>query len=162
MNLLSHTVTKVRPWDPLFIAMACHPGQKPEGYALSQDERTLFVTNRWSKTLSAIDTETMQVRLTVPSREDATRLYLHADGKRILVTNYGERSISVVSVDKLQEIAHVPTGARAIALSYHPSKPLAYVSLDDDRVGIFNLQSYAFDGFIATQREPDVSKVITL
>ena len=162
MNLLSHTVTKVRPWDPLFIAMACHPGQKPEGYALSQDERTLFVTNRWSKTLSAIDTETMQVRLTVPSREDATRLYLHADGKRVLVTNYGERSISVVSVDKLQEIAHVPTGARAIALSYHPSKPLAYVSLDDDRVGIFNLQSYAFDGFIATQREPDVSKVITL
>lgn len=162
MNLLSHTVTKVRPWDPLFIPMACHPGQKPEGYALSQDERTLFVTNRWSKTLSAIDTETMQVQLTAHSREDATRLYLHADGKRILVTNYGERSISVVSVDTLQEIAHVPTGARAIALSYHPSKPLAYVSLDDDRVGIFNLQSYAFDGFIATQREPDVSKVITL
>lgn len=162
MNLLSHTVAKVKPWDPLFQPLLCSPGEKPEGYALSQDEKTLYVTNRWSKTLAAIDTETMQVRMTQPSREDATRLYLHADGKRILVTNYGERSISVVSVDTLEEIAHVPTGARAIALSYHPSKPLAYVSLDDDRVGIFNLLNYAFDGYIATQREPDVSKVITL
>lgn len=162
MNLLSHTVAKVKPWNPLFHPELCSPGEKPEGYALSKDEKTLYVTNRWSKTLAAIDTETMQVRLTKSSREDATRLYLHADGKRILVTNYGERSISVVSVDTLEEIAHVPTGARAIALSYHPSKPLAYVSLDDDRVGIFNLQTYAFDGYIATQREPDVSKVVTL
>ena len=58
MNLLSHTVTQVRPWDPLFAPVACHPGQKPEGYCLSDDERTLFVSNRWSNTLCAIDTET--------------------------------------------------------------------------------------------------------
>jgi YVTN family beta-propeller protein len=162
MNLLSHTVAKVRPWDPLAPPVLCSPGEKPEGYALSADERTLYVSNRWSKTLAAIDTETMQVKARVASRDDPTRLYLHADGKRMLVTNYGERSLSVLDTQNLQEVAHVPTGARAIALSYHPTRPVAYVSLDDDRVGLFNLDSYTFDGHIATQREPDVSKVVLL
>jgi YVTN family beta-propeller protein len=160
MNLLSHTVAKVRPWDPLFTPVLCSPGEKPEGYALSADERTLYVTNRWSQTLAAIDTETMQVKARVPSRDDPTRLYLHADGQRMLVTNYGERSLSIVDPATLKELAHVPTGARAIALSLHPTRPLAYVSLDDDRVGIFNLDTCAFEAHIATQKEPDVSKVV--
>lgn len=161
MNLLSHTVTKVKPWDPLFVPVACHPGQKPEGYALSADERTLYVTNRWSNTLAAIDTATMQVRHEAPSRDDATRLYLYRDG-RLLVTNYGERSISIVDAATLRELAHEPTGARAIALSFHPRLALAYVSLDDDRVGEFDLDQARFTRYIRTQREPDVSKVVLL
>jgi YVTN family beta-propeller protein len=160
MNLLSHTVAKVRPWDPLCVPVLCSPGEKPEGYALSADERTLYVTNRWSQTLAAIDTETMQVKARAPSRDDPTRLYMHADGQRMLVTNYGERSLSIVDPQTLEELAHVPTGARAIALSFHPTRPLAYVSLDDDRVGIFNLDSCTFEAYIATQKEPDVSKVV--
>ena len=161
MNLLSHTVAKVRPWDPLFVPVLCSPGQKPEGYALSEDEQTLFVTNRWGNTLAAIDTATMQVLRSAPSRDDATRLYRWRDG-RIVASNYGERSLSVIEPSTLAELAHVPTGARAIALSFHPTKPLAYVSLDDDRVGIFDMDRAAFTGYIATQREPDVSKVVLL
>lgn len=162
MNLLSHTVAKVRPWDPLHTPVLCSPGLKPEGYALSHDENTLYVTNRISQTLAAIDTHTMQVKLTVPSRLDPTRLYLHRDGQRLLATNYGERSLSVLDPMTLTERAHVPTGGRAIALSYHPTKALAYVSLDDDRVGIFNLDTCSFDTYLATQKEPDVSKVVML
>jgi YVTN family beta-propeller protein len=162
MNLLSHTVAKVRPWEPLHTPMLCSPGLKPEGYALSEDEKTLFVTNRISQTLSAIDTQTMQVRVSVPSRLDPTRLYLYRDGRRLLVTNYGERSLSIVDPITLKERSHVPTGGRAIALSYHPTQALAYVSLDDDRVGIFNLDTCVFVGHLKTQREPDVSKVVTL
>lgn len=162
MNLLSHTVAKVHPWDPLHTPVLCSPGLKPEGYALSDDEKTLYVTNRISQTLSAIDTHTMQVRLTVPSRQDPTRLYLHTDSQRLLVTNYGERSLSVLDPITLKEQAHVPTGGRAIALSYHPTQAVAYVSLDDDRVGIFNLDSCTFEDYLMTQREPDVSKVVML
>ncbi len=159
MNLLSHTVAKVRPWDALAQPVLCQPGEKPEGYCLSENEKTLYVTNRWSNTLAAIDTESMTVTRVVPSRNDATRLYRFRDG-RILVTNYGERSLSIVDPATLEELAHVPTGARAIALSFHPIRPLAYVSLDDDRVGIFNLDSCTFEAYIPTQKEPDVSKVM--
>ena len=38
MNLLSHTVTKVRPHDATAAPVSCSPGEKPEGYALSADE----------------------------------------------------------------------------------------------------------------------------
>lgn len=160
MNLLSHTVTKLRPWEPLSQPVACHPGLKPEGCCLSEDERTLFVSNRWSNTLSAIDTETMEVRLTVPSREDATRIY--RAGNRLLVTNYGDRSVSVVDPVTLRETGYVKMDARAIALSLHPTRPLAYISQDDDRVGVLDLQSLRFTRFIATQREPDVSRIVRI
>lgn len=160
MNLLSHTVTKVHPYNPLAQPVLCHPGLKPEGYALSEDGASLFITNRISQTLSVIDTATMKVRLSVPSRQDPTRLYLCRDGQRLIVTNYGERSLSVLNRHTLEEEAHIPTSGRAIALSFHPKRPLAYVSLDDDRVGVFNLETCAFERYISTQREPDVSKVL--
>lgn len=161
MNLLSHTVTKIKPYDATFAPLACVPGEKPEGYALSEDEKTLFVSCRWSNTLAAIDTASMQVLRSAPSRDDATRLYLYRDG-RLVVTNYGERSLSVVDPVTLKELAHIPMEARAIALSYHPTQPLALVSQDNDRIGYFNMETLQFERFIATQREPDVSRVVLL
>ena len=165
MNLLSHTVTQIKPYDATFTPVACSPGEKPEGYALSADEKTLYVTCRWSNTLVAIDTATMQVINRAPSRDDATRLYLYSragQADRLVVTNYGERSISVVEPETLKEIAHIPMEARAIALSYHPTRPLAFVSQDNDKLGYFNMDTLRFERFIATQREPDVSRVVLL
>lgn len=159
MNLLSHTVTRVAPRDPLMAPVACHPGLKPEGYRLSPDGRRLYVTNRISNTLSIIDTQTMTVTRSTPSRDDPTRIYLAHDG-RLIVTNYGERSLSICDPDTLEEQAHIPMEARAIALSLHPTLPIAFVSQDDDRVGYFNLATLQFERMIATQREPDVSFVI--
>jgi DNA-binding beta-propeller fold protein YncE len=161
MNLLSHTVTKVRPHDAVVAPVACSPGQKPEGYALSADEKTLYVTNRWSNTLAAIDTATMKLLREAPSREDATRLYLYRDG-RLVVTNYGERSLSVVDPASLEELARIPMEARAIALSFHPTRPLAFVSQDIDQLGYFNMETLGFERFIHTQREPDVSCAVLL
>jgi hypothetical protein len=62
----------------------------------------------------------------------------------------------------LKEIAHIPMEARAIALSYHPTKPLAFVSQDNDKLGYFNMDTLRFERFIKTQREPDVSRVVVL
>lgn len=161
MNLLSHTVTKVRPHEPLAQPVPCAPGEKPEGYALSADEKTLYVTCRWSNTVCAIDVATMQVVRSAPTRDDPTRLYLFRDG-RMVATNYGERSLSVFDPATLEELAHIPMEARAIALSYHPTKPLAFVSQDNDKVGLFNMETLRFERFIATQREPDVSQLVLM
>jgi len=161
MNLLSHSVTKIRPHDATAAPVPCSPGEKPEGYALSADERTLYVSNRWSNTLAAIDTATMKVLREAPSREDPTRLYLYRDG-RLVVTNYGERSLSVVDPASLRELARIPMEARPIALSFHPERPLAFVSQDNDQLGYFDMETLAFDRFIGTQREPDVSCAVQL
>lgn len=159
MNLLSHTVTRVKPHEPLVLPVGCHPGQKPEGYCLSADGSLLYVTNRISKTLAIIDTASMAVIHTTPSREDPTRIYRARDG-RLLVTNYGERSISIVDPLTLEETLHVPMEARAIALSFHPTRPFAFVSQDDNRLGYFNLDTGMFERMIMTQNEPDVSFVL--
>ena len=161
MNLLSHSVTKIRPHDATAAPVPCSPGEKPEGYALSADERTLYVSNRWSNTLAAIDTATMKVLREAPSREDPTRLYLYRDG-RLVVTNYGERSLSVVDPASLRELARIPMEARPIALSFHPERPLAFVSQDNDQLGYFDMETLAFDRFFGTQREPDVSCAVQL
>jgi len=161
MNLLSHTVTKVKPWDPLAAPLACHPGQKPEGYCLSADEETLFVSNRWSNTLSAIDTASMAVKYSAPSREDVTRLYRAPDG-RMFTSNYGDRSLSIVNPDNLQETHYLKLEGRCIALTFHPTKPLAFISLDSDRVAVLDLTELKVLRYIATQKEPDVSKVVML
>jgi DNA-binding beta-propeller fold protein YncE len=159
MNILSHTVTKVSTVDPLVPPLACHPGMKPEGCCLSDDEQTLFVSNRWSNTLSAIRTRDMVVERTVPSREDATRIY-REDSENLLVTNYGDRSLSRVVQRGLEETAYLALEARPIALSLHPNKPLAFVSQDDDRVAIVDLMGMTVQRYLHTQREPDVSQVI--
>ena len=161
MNLLSHTVTKVKPWDPLFAPLACHPGQKPEGYCLSGDESLLYVSNRWSNTLSAIDTQSMTVRFEAPSRDDVTRIYRAADG-RLFTSNYGDRSLSVVDPKTLRETAYVPLGGRCIALTFHPRQPLAFISLDSDRIAVLDIHQLKVLRYIATQKEPDVSKVVLL
>src|SRR6185437_10433651 len=139
--------------------VACHPGQKPEGFCLSSDERTLYVSNRWSKTLCAIDTATMQVVRSAPSRDDPTRIYRWNDAC-LVVTNYGERSLSIVDPSTLAETDHIPMDARAIALSFDFERGVAFVSQDDDRVGVFNMRTRRFERYIATQCEPDVSKVV--
>jgi len=161
MNLLSHTVTKVKPWDPLAQPVACHPGQKPEGYCLSADEATLYVSNRWSNTLSAIDTATMTVKHNAPSRDDVTRIYLNRDG-RLFTSNYGDRSLSVVDPLTLAETGYLKMDARAIALSFHPTLPLAFISQDDDRVMVLDTERFQVLRYIATQREPDASTVVQL
>jgi len=159
MNLLSHTVARVAPWNPLAAPLLCAPGQKPEGCCLSEDEQTLYVTNRWSNTLAAIDTATMRVRCVAATRSDPTRINRFRDG-RLFVSNYGDCSLSVVSPVDLSETAYVRLEARAIAVSFHPSRALAFISQDNDRVAILDTGDLSVQGYIPTQREPDVSKVV--
>ncbi len=72
MNLLSHTVTKIKPRDALFTPVAVSPGKKPEGYCLINDDAHLVVTNRLSNTISLIDTSIMKALKEAPTRYAAT------------------------------------------------------------------------------------------
>lgn len=159
MNILSHTVSHVKPHDPLFQPRLLSPGKKPEGCCLMNSGKTLAVSNRISNGLCLIDTDTMTITKEVASHPDATRLYLSRDNE-LLVTYYGAKAVTVVNPETLEEIAFIPMEARPIALSLHPTKDLAFVSQDDNKVGIFNISERRFERFIETQLEPDVSRVL--
>ncbi|MNZ99844.1 Virginiamycin B lyase [compost metagenome] len=158
LNLLSNTVTRLKPQDPTIAPLPLQPGSQPEGNCFSQDERTLYVTTRGDNSIVAIDVETLQVVHRGRTGADPTRIYRDRQN-RLFVTNYGEQSISVFNAD-LQEIHRIELDSAAIAMSLHPTRNLAFVTLKDQRVGMLNLDNWTFERYFETLLEPDVSQVI--
>ena len=158
LNLLSNTVTRLKPQDPTVAPLPLQPGSQPEGNCFSQDERTLYVTTRGDNSIVAVDVETLKVTHRGQTGTDPTRIYRDRQD-RLFVTNYGERSISVFNAD-LQEIRRIELDSAAIAMSLHPTRNLAFVTLKDQRVGMLNLDNWTFERYFETLLEPDVSQVI--
>lgn len=160
-NLLSHTVTRVHPYDASLPPVAVNAGGRPEGCCLSHDETVLFIASRDDHTLSMIDTETMQVIRTVVTGEDPTRIYLTPD-RRLLVVNYGERSIRVFDPESLEALGRVDTVAKPIAVSFHPDGRLAYVALNDNSVGVLDLDAMTLERGFPVGKEPDGLAILAL
>ncbi|WP_298955890.1 hypothetical protein [uncultured Methylobacterium sp.] len=157
-NLLSNTITRVRPFDPAAAPKAVAAGRWPEGTALSPDERSLYVAARRSETLLVLDTESMTVTRTVPTRGDVVRVDCGPDGDLILA-NYADRSLSLLGPD-LREAARIGLDGAPVALARHPSSPLAFAALEGDRIAVIDLQAGRLQGTLATGREPDVMAVL--
>nr|WP_315228903.1 YncE family protein [uncultured Albidiferax sp.] len=161
LNLLSNTVTKIKPNDPTFAPVAMVPGPVPEGNVLSADESLLYVANRGDDTIVAVDTATMQVVASGKTRRDPNRVYRFcgADGQDLLLTtNSGEHSLSVFGTD-LQEQRCFKLPSNPLALSFHPTDRAVYISFQDETVRRLNLDSFTFEQEIKTLREPDSSYV---
>ncbi len=157
-NILSNTVSRVRPFSARRGAAPAATGLWPEGNALSPDEATLYVANRRSGTLTALATEAMTVARTMPTRGDVVRVDCGPEGDLILA-NYAGKSLSLLD-PALKEMAVVPLGAAPVALARHPSSPLAFAALEDDRIAVVDLQGRRVQGHLATGREPDVMVVL--
>ena len=95
VHLLSNTVTQFHPRDATVAPRAVMPGPRPEGNALSSDERTLFVANRGDDTLVEIDTDTMTCGRRVKTRSDPNRIYRTSapDGRDLLLLTNSGRAV---------------------------------------------------------------------
>lgn len=165
VHLLSNTVTRFHPRDATVVPRAVMPGPRPEGNALSKDERLLFVANRGDDTLVEIDSERMTVGRRARTRRDPNRVYRHdaPDGSELLLlTNSGDRSLSVFDTSSLKEVECLTLPANPTALSFHPDGSRAYVSFQDDFVRELNLRTWRFEREIRTLREPDSSFVLSV
>ncbi|WP_180900606.1 YncE family protein [Martelella soudanensis] len=151
-NLLSHTVTKVAPRDAAIPPIAVTPGEKPEGIWLNAGGDTLYVTNRLSDTLVAIDTASMRITREMKTRSDPLRVYGLA-GNRLLLLNCGDRSISLVDAEGMRELGCLPLGS--IPLAAHVVGETAFISLADDRCAEVELADLSVVKTFATQSEPD-------
>ncbi|MFI9024198.1 YncE family protein [Streptomyces sp. NPDC053560] len=158
-GLLSHTVSLVRPHDAAFSPVLATPGQLPESSCLSRDEKTLFVGARQSSSLVALDARTMKVRRSRKTGGDPLRVY-PLDDDRLLVTDIVAKSLTTWSTD-LRPLRSLRLDGTPSAVSFHPVRPLAYVSLlDTNRVAVVDLDRFAVVGGFATQLEPDASVLL--
>jgi YVTN family beta-propeller protein len=161
LNLLSNTVTQIKPNDPTFTPQAMVPGPVPEGNVLSADEKLLYVANRGDDTLVAVDTTTLQVVARGKTRRDPNRVYRFkgADGQdQLITTNSGEHSLSVFGTD-LQERRCLALPSNPLALSLHPTERAAFISFQDETVRRLDLDRFEFTQTLKTLREPDSSYV---
>ncbi|KWR91360.1 YncE family protein [Cupriavidus sp. IDO] len=161
-NLLSHSVTLVHPYDATRAPRAANAGRRPEGCCLSRDESALYVASRDDHSLTRLDARTMETVRTVPTGEDPTRIYWSPDD-RLFVLNYGERSIRIFDPGTLAEIGRVDTGAKPIALAFHPADPnCAYLTLNDHTVSRLDLPGLTLRHAFATGKEPDGLAILAL
>lgn len=158
LNLLSNTVTMLKPHDPTFAPLPIVPGERPEGNCFGADEKVLYVANRSSETIVAIDVDTLKVVARAKTGTDPTRIYRDRRG-RLFVTNYGDDFMSVYN-DKLEQTGTVPLPSLPIGLSFHPLRDEAFISLKDNRIGVLDLDSMVFTRYFNTLIEPDVSHVL--
>jgi YVTN family beta-propeller protein len=81
-------------------------GLHPSDLVLSADQRTLYVANANSDTVSVIDTRALRVAETIPVRPDPTLLFgsapnalsLSQDGRTLFVANGGNNAVALVSL----------------------------------------------------------------
>lgn len=158
-GLLSHTVSLVRPHDASVPPVLVTPGQLPESSCLSRDEKSLFVGARKSSSLVAIDARTMKVRRTRKTGGDPLRVYT-VDDERLLVTDIVANTLTMWDTD-LRPVRTLQLDGTPSAVTLHPDKPLAYVSLlGTNRIAVVDLDRFAVvDGF-GTQLEPDAAVLL--
>ena len=156
-DTLSGGVIMVDPEDISVPPVRKHIGTAPEGMTLSRDEATLYVIDRPSGTIHALDATTLEERARRTMRGEAVRVVTQADG-RLIVSNVADKSLSRLDPVTLAEEARLPLGVGAPGLNLAGDK--LYASLENDRVAIVDLRNWTIIGRFATGMAPDAAVVV--
>jgi YVTN family beta-propeller protein len=153
-NLMSDTVTLLHPFGPDVAPKSLKTGSRPEGLALSADESRLYVTNRSSNTLVAVDTASWTISGEVGTGLDPTRAVVTRSG-RVLVTHYGELTIGVYSSDLQKREVLIEVPAHPIAVGIDATDDRIYATLKDATVAVIDPSSWAVERTFPVGAEPD-------
>lgn len=156
-DTLSGAVIMIDPDNMEVMPVRKRIGSAPEGMALSTDERTLYVIDRPSGTIHALDATTLKERARRTMRGEAVRVVTQADG-RLIVSNVADKSLSRLDPVTLSEEARLPLGTGAPGLNL--ARNTLYVSLEDNHVAIVDLQAWKVTERFATGAAPDAAVVI--
>lgn len=162
MNLDSNNVTIFDPHDPDVTPVPVSTGEKPEGRLLRADERVLFVTNRNSETVVAVDTSTLEITASASVPGDPVRIFHDTKRGHLMTINYRGRSVSVLDDQTLRELNRLELEAPPIAMSFDAAMGRAFLSVDADQLQFLDLDTLSISKTIPTYSEPDVSAVVTL
>lgn len=162
MNLVSNDVTRFNPQDASITPVSLSTGEKPEGRLLRADEKVLYVANRGSETLVAVDTESFSVVASTSAPSDPVRIFHDTLRGRLMTINYGGKSVSVFDESTLERVGGIDLHAAPVAMSLDPLMDKAYLSIDDNMLHIIDLNTLSIIKTIHTHEEPDVSAIVML
>src|SRR4051812_7820378 len=103
-------------------------GQDPESFAVSNDGKTLFVSNEDEEALSILDLGSGNVKSQVKVGEEPEGVTVRPDGKVVYVTSEGGGIVTAVDTSTLQAIAKVTTGPRPRSIAFTKDGALGFVT----------------------------------
>ncbi|MGC5626909.1 YncE family protein [Georgenia sp. Z1344] len=159
-GLLSGTVSAVDPHDASRPPVVAAVGPLPESCALSDDETSLFVGVRGAREIVQLDAATLRQEKRVAVQGDPLRVYVVPGEETLLTTDIENRTVTRYGAD-LREVQSLQFDAVPAGISFHHSKPIAFVTLlDSNQVAMVDLESFTTVRTISTGPEPDVTALI--
>ena len=98
-------------------------GSDPENFAVSQDGKTLFVSNEDASGMSFIDVASGKVTKTIKTGEEPEGVTVTPDGKRVYVTSEDAGTLTVVDIREREGNEDVQNRSPAAHDSLHTGRP---------------------------------------
>jgi len=131
-------------------------GRMAEGFALSPDEKEIWVGNRNDATLSVIDVAKQAVVATIPSKTNPIRLAFTPDGKHVLVPDGAAAVVDVYEVSSRKRIQTIPVEPNPAGITLAQDGKHAYVACQGSgQIHVIDTQSWKVTDKIAVGANPD-------
>jgi PQQ-dependent catabolism-associated beta-propeller protein len=114
------------------ILKVLNAGSDPEQFAISADEKRLFVANEDTASVSVIDVHSGALIARIPVGQEPEGVVMAPDGQRVLVTNETDNSVSFIDTGTLKVLKSVTVGKRPRDVAFTPDGGTAYVSGEFD------------------------------
>jgi YVTN family beta-propeller protein len=129
-------------------------GRASEGFALSPDEKEIWVGNRSDATISVIDVARRTVAATLPAGSNPIRMEFTPDGRHVLVPEGGQ--VSVYDTLTRKKVQSVVVGSNPGGIAVAADGKHAYVSCQgSNEIQIIDTQTWKVIGKIAVGSGPD-------
>jgi len=105
-------------------------GSDPEQFSLSNDGRTLYVSNEDESQVSIVDVASRKVTAQLDVAQEPEGVTTSPDGKRVYVTCETDNEVHVLDTVKRQIVAKFKTAERPRAVAFTPDGKKAYVTCE--------------------------------
>ncbi|MFZ9106223.1 MAG: beta-propeller fold lactonase family protein, partial [Pontimonas sp.] len=131
----TNELAKIRVSD--FAVTTVSVGSSPAEVALSADGAIAYVSNSGDNRVSVVDTSTLAVVTTFPTRDAPLGIALSPSGDVVYVANSGDDSVSVISLTSYTELEEIVVGDDPRGIAVNSSGSRIYVTnFADDTVSV--------------------------
>ena len=130
-------------------------GQGAEGFALSPDEREIWVSDRSANTVSVIDVPSREVVATLPIGERPNRVAFTPDGNHVVIP-VASGEVSVFDRATRQVVTKLRVGGSPGGIVASPDgRRLFVASAETNSVHVIDAETWTVTGQIAVGQGPD-------
>jgi YVTN family beta-propeller protein len=139
-------------WDIDTVAVS----PRSEGFALSPDEKELWIANAREGTVSIIDVATRKIVQTIPSNKTVNRIKFSPDGKYVFVPDMSGEGLLVIDAAAKKEYKRIPLPGSAEGVVIAPDGLRAYTTLNSrDSIAVIDLSTMTLTDEVETGKGPD-------